>query len=302
MAAPAKPASQRELDLDEVRAGLRHLKYFTTPRVETAIWLAIALEKPLLAEGPAGAGKTEIAKVLAAMLGSELVRLQCYEGLDEARALYEWNYQKQLLRIQSDQAESRSWRDVEEHIFSRDYLLERPLLHAIAARRRVVLLIDEIDKADEEFEAFLLEVLSDFQVSIPELGTVRADHRPVVVLTSNRARELSEALRRRCLHVYVDFPGPAVEAEIVAAKVPALDAALAQHVARFVAGLRKLDLRKAPSIAETLDFARALLAMGVRELDASAVRSMSGLLLKHEEDLRKAEGKVSALVSAARAG
>jgi MoxR-like ATPase len=175
-------------------------------------------------------------------------------------------------------------------------------LRAIAARRRVVLLIDEVDKADEEFEAFLLEVLSDFQVSIPELGTVRAEHRPVVVLTSNRARELSEALRRRCLHVYVDFPGPAAEAEIVAHKVPGLDAALAAHVARFVAGLRKLDLRKAPSIAETLDFARALLAMDVRELDPAAVRSMSGLLLKHEEDLRKAEGKVSALISAARSG
>jgi MoxR-like ATPase len=290
------------LSLDDVRAGLKRLKYFTTPRVETAIWLAIALEKPLLAEGPAGAGKTEIAKVLAELLATELVRLQCYEGLDEARALYEWNYQKQLLRIQSDQAESRAWCDVEEHIFSREYLLERPLLHAIAARRRVVLLIDEIDKADEEFEAFLLEVLSDFQVSIPELGTVRAEHRPVVVLTSNRARELSEALRRRCLHVYVDFPGAAVEAEIVAQKVPGLDAALAQHLARFVAGLRKLDLRKTPSIAETLDFARALVAMGLRELDAPAVRSMSGLLLKHEDDLRKAEGKVSALISAARSG
>jgi len=293
-------AARRELSLDEIRAGLKRLKYFTTPRVETAIFLAVNLEKPLLAEGPAGAGKTEIAKVLAELLETELVRLQCYEGLDEARALYEWNYQKQLLRIQSDQAENRAWRDVEEHIFSREYLLERPLLRAIAARRRVVLLIDEVDKADEEFEAFLLEVLSDFQVSIPELGTVRAEHRPVVVLTSNRARELSEALRRRCLHVYVDFPGPAVEAEIVARKVEGLDAALAQHVARFVAGLRKLELRKAPSIAETLDFARALVAMGARELDPAVVRSMSGLLLKHEEDLRKAEGKVSALVSAAR--
>jgi MoxR-like ATPase len=295
-------STPRDLSLDAVREGLRRQKYLTTPRVETAIYLAVALEKPLLAEGPAGAGKTEIAKVLAQLLDTELVRLQCYEGLDEARALYEWNYQKQLLRIQSDQAEKRAWSEVEEHIFSRDYLLERPLLHAIASRRRVVLLIDEIDKADEEFEAFLLEVLSDFQVSIPELGTVRAENRPVVVLTSNRARELSEALRRRCLHVYVDFPGPAIEAEIVAQKVPGLDAALAQHVARFVAGLRKLDLRKAPSIAESLDFARALCAMGIRELDAAAVRSMSGLLLKHEEDLRKAESKVSALVSAARGG
>ncbi len=290
----------RKLSLDELRDGLKRLRYFTTPRVETAIYLAVELSKPLLAEGPAGAGKTEIAKVLSELLDRELVRLQCYEGLDEARALYEWNYQKQLLRIQSDQAEHRPWREVSEHIFSREYLLERPLLHALTARRPVVLLIDEVDKADEEFEAFLLEVLSDFQVSIPELGTIRAEQQPVVVLTSNRARELSEALRRRCLHVHVDFPGPSVEAQIVAAKVPGLDAALAQHVARFVAGLRKLDLRKAPSIAETLDFARALLALGIRELDAATVRSAAGLLLKHEEDLRKAEGKVSALVGAAR--
>src|SRR5262249_18486522 len=180
-------------------------------------------------------------KVLAALLDTDLVRLQCYEGLDEARALYEWNYQKQLLRIQADQASHLGWHEVSEHIFSRDYLLERPLLRAISARRRVVLLIDEIDKADEEFEAFLLEVLSDFQVSVPELGTIRAAHKPIVVLTSNRARELSEALRRRCLHVFVDFPGPAIEAAIVKQKVEGLDEALAAHIARFVAGLRKLD-------------------------------------------------------------
>ena len=251
-------------------------------------------------EGPAGAGKTEIAKVLSSMLATELVRLQCYEGLDEARALYEWNYQKQLLRIQSDQAEGRGWRELSEHIFSREYLLERPLLHAICAPRPVVLLIDEIDKADEEFEAFLLEVLSDFQVSIPELGTIRAKHRPVVVLTSNRARELSEALRRRCLHVYIDFPGAAIEAEIVRRKVPGLDAALAEHVARFVAGLRKLELRKAPSIAETLDWARALVALGVHELDPSVVRATEGLLFKHQEDARKAHSKLAGLLSAAR--
>ncbi|HEY8515960.1 MAG TPA: MoxR family ATPase [Candidatus Binatia bacterium] len=286
--------------LEQIREGLARLKYFTTSRVETAIFLAVKLGKPLLAEGPAGAGKTEIGKVLAQLLDTELVRLQCYEGLDEARALYEWNYQKQLLRIQSDQAERRPWSEVSEHIFSREYLLERPLLRAISAPRRVVLLIDEIDKADEEFEAFLLEVLSDFQVSVPELGTVRAKHPPVVVLTSNRARELSEALRRRCLHVFIDFPGPAIEATIVAEKVPGLDAALAGHIARFVAGLRKLDLRKAPSIAETLDWARALVAMGVTELDPAAVRATEGLLLKHEEDVRKAQGKIAALIAGAR--
>ena len=288
-----------EVTLEEVRAGLRAARYVTTARVETALFLALALEKPLLAEGPAGAGKTELGKVLAQMLGTDLVRLQCYEGLDEARALYEWNYQKQLLRIQADRGEGRAWEDVSSHIFSADFLLERPLLRAIVAPRRVVLLIDEIDKADPEFEAFLLEVLSDFKVSVPELGTIRARERPVVVLTSNRTRELSEALIRRCLHLFIDFPGPEKEAEIVALKVPDLDARLQLQVARFVAGLRRLDLRKAPSIAETLDWARGLCALGVRELDAAAVRQTLSLVVKHEEDLRKAEGKVGALLGAA---
>src|SRR5215831_2300472 len=240
-----------EVTPDFIRTGFKGCHYITTAKVETAVYLALVLEKPLLIEGPAGVGKTEVAKVLAELLRTDLVRLQCYEGLDEARALYEWNYQKQLLRIQADTA--REWEEVSSHIFSRDYLLERPLLRAISAPRKVVLLIDEIDKADEEFEAFLLEVLSDFQVSVPELGTIRAAHKPIVVLTSNRARELSEALRRRCLHVFVDFPGPAVEAEIVARKVPGFDEAAALHGARFVAGLRKLELKKSPSIAETLD-------------------------------------------------
>jgi MoxR-like ATPase len=284
------------LTLEEVRAGLRDARYVTTARVETALFLALALGKPLLAEGPAGAGKTELGKVLAAMLRTDLVRLQCYEGLDEARALYEWNYQKQLLRIEADRAERRGWEDVASHVFSREFLLERPLLAAITAPRQVVLLIDEVDKADPEFEAFLLELLSDFQVSVPELGTIRARHRPVVVLTSNRTRDLSEALVRRCLHLFVDFPGPEKEAEIVALKVPDLDARLRTQVARFVAGLRKLDLKKAPSIAETLDWARGLCALGVRELDAATVRQTLSLVLKHEDDLRKAEGKVTALL------
>jgi MoxR-like ATPase len=282
--------------LEEVRAGLRDARYITTARVETALFLALALEKPLLAEGPAGAGKTELGKVLAAMLQTHLVRLQCYEGLDEARALYEWNYQKQLLRIEADRAERRGWEDVASHVFSREFLLERPLLAAITAPRRVVLLVDEIDKADPEFEAFLLELLSDFQVSVPELGTIRARHRPVVVLTSNRTRDLSEALVRRCLHLFVDFPGAEKEAEIIALKVPDLDARLGAQVARFVAGLRKLDLKKAPSIAETLDWARGLCALGVRELDAATVRQTLSLVVKHEDDVRKAEGKVSALL------
>jgi len=287
---------------DEVREGLRRARYVTTGRVETAVFVALVLEKPLLVEGPAGAGKTELAKVLAAMLDAELVRLQCYEGLDEARALYEWNYQKQLLRLQADRtlAKDASWETLSKDIFSREYLLERPLLHAITAERRVVLLIDEVDKSDEEFEAFLLEVLSDFQVSVPELGTIPARHRPVVVLTSNCARELSEALKRRCLHLYVEFPGVEKEAEILALKVPEADEKLRQQVARFVNRLRSLDLKKAPSIAETLDWCRALIALGVRDLDAAAVRQTLNLLLKHQEDVRKAESKIAAALAAGR--
>ena len=288
------------MDAESLKKRLDAEGYIYDETLITTLLVALKLGRPLLIEGAAGVGKTEIAKVMAKALGRELVRLQCYEGLDESKALYEWNYQKQLLRIQSDQSEHLGWNAVSEHIFSRDYLLERPLLRAITAPKRVVLLIDEVDKADEEFEAFLLEVLSDFQVTIPELGTVHAEQRPVVVLTSNRVRELSEALRRRCLHVWVDFPGPAIEATIVAEKVPELDAALAGHVARFVAQLRKLDLRKAPSIAETLDWARALVALGVHELDPSVVRATEGLLFKHEEDARKAHSKLAGLLSAAR--
>jgi MoxR-like ATPase len=287
---------------EEVRHGLRQARYVTTSRVETAVFLALALEKPLLVEGPAGGGKTELAKVLAEMLATDLVRLQCYEGLDEARALYEWNYQKQLLRLQSDRthATDASWGSLSKDIFSREYLLERPLLRAITAARRVVLLVDEVDKSDEEFEAFLLEVLSDFQVSVPELGTISARHRPVVVLTSNCARELSEALKRRCLHLYIDFPGAEEEAEILALKVPEADEALREQVARFVHGLRRLDLKKAPSIAETLDWCRALLALGVKGLDAVAVRQTLNLLLKHEEDVRKAVPKVASVLGGSR--
>src|SRR5215475_303662 len=287
-----------EVTLDLVRTGFKRCRYITTAKVETAVYLALVLEKPLLIEGPAGVGKTEVAKVLAELLSTELVRLQCYEGLDEARALYEWNYQKQLLRIQADTAQEQGWEEVSAHIFSRDYLLERPLLRAISTPRKVVLLIDEIDKSDEEFEAFLLEILSDFQVSIPELGTVRAAYKPVVILTSNRARELSEALKRRCLHLYIEFPGPEDEARIVALKVPEVEEKLQRQVARFVSGLRKLEMKKSPSIAETLDWARALLALGVKELDTPTVKRTLNLVLKYEEDIRKAEGRVGDLLRA----
>ncbi len=226
---------------------------------------------------------------------TELIRLQCYEGLDEARALYEWNYQKQLLRLQADEHQGMRWEDISEHLFSRDYLLERPLLKAISASRKVVLLIDEIDKADEEFEAFLLELLSDFQVTVPELGTLRAIEIPVVVLTSNRVRELSEALRRRCLHLFIDFPGVEQERRIVQLKVPGLDERLAAEAARFVGAVRKQGLKKPPSIAETLDWARALQRLGIKELNSDAIKATLGVLLKHEDDRAKVESKAGAL-------
>ncbi|HYA34313.1 MAG TPA: MoxR family ATPase [Candidatus Binataceae bacterium] len=282
---------------ESVNEGLRRAKYVTNERVETAIFLALALEKPLLVEGPAGAGKTEIAKVLSEMLGAELIRLQCYEGLDESRALYEWNYQKQLLRLHADEHQGMRWEDISEHLFSRDYLLERPLLHAISSPHKTVLLIDEIDKADEEFEAFLLELLSDFQASIPELGTIRAITRPVVVLTSNRVRELSEALRRRCLHLFIDFPGIEQERKIIELKVPGIDARLAAEAAKFVAAIRKMGVHKSPSIAESLDWARALTRLGIKELSGDTIKSTLGLLLKHEDDRGKVEQKLASLVA-----
>jgi MoxR-like ATPase len=289
-----------ETTTEFVSIGLKRARYITNERTETAIFLALALEQPLLIEGPAGAGKTEVAKVLATMLETQLIRLQCYEGLDEARALYEWNYQKQLLRLQAGERQGQHWEELSQDIFSRDYLLERPLLKAILAPRKVVLLVDEIDKADEEFEAFLLEALAEFQVSVPELGTLRAAERPVVVLTSNRARELSEALRRRCLHLFIDFPGIEQERKIIELQVPDLPAQMASEAARLVNALRKLDLKKAPSIAETLDWTRALVRLGVREFDTAAVRSTIGLLLKHEDDRNRAEGKLSMLIGRSR--
>jgi MoxR-like ATPase len=287
-----------EVTAEAVHAGMTAARYVTTARVETVVFLALVLEKPLLVEGPAGAGKTELAKVLAGMLGTELIRLQCYEGLDAAHALYEWNYQKQLMRLQADR-DATAWDELKSHIFSREYLLERPLLRAINAPQRAVLLIDEVDKADEELEAFLLEVLAEYQVTVPELGTLAARERPVVILTSNQRRELSEALKRRCLHLYLDFPSVEKEREIIALKVPGLDEQLRARVAEFVAQLRRLDLKKAPSIAETLDWARALVALGIRELDGEAVRRTLAVLLKHEEDIKKAEPKIAALKRAA---
>jgi len=274
-----------DVTLERVRSGLREARYLTTPRVETALFLTLTLEKPLLAEGPAGAGKTELGKVLAGMLGAELLRLQCYEGLDEARALFEWNYQKQLLRIQADRGEGRHWDDVAHDVFSPDFLLERPLLRAITSPRKVVLLIDEIDKADPEFEAFLLEVLSDFQVSVPELGTLTARQRPIVVLTSNRTRDLHDALKRRCLYHWIDYPDVRRVAAIIRRRVPDSAGPLADQVAAGVARLRHLDLAKPPGIAEAISWAGALQVLGAGELDAVSAERTAGAVLKYSEDL-----------------
>jgi len=261
--------------------------YIAEPAIATAVYLSKEMQKPLLVEGEAGVGKTEIAKVLARMLGAELVRLQCYEGLDSNTALYEWNYQRQLLRLKIAEREGRDPAKLEELIFGREYLLERPLLRAIARREGpAVLLIDEIDRADEGFEAFLLEVLSDFQITIPELGTIRAEHVPFVVLTSNRTREIGDALRRRCLYLYIEHPEFDKELRILHGKVPGLDERLARAVTRFVQRLRGRDLRKLPGVSETIDWAQALLKLRRDALDVETVSATLGCLLKDEQDLK----------------
>ena len=272
----------------DVEQALRGESYLPDRGLATAIFLAVSMGRPLLLEGEAGVGKTEVGKALARMLGRPLIRLQCYEGLDANAAVYEWNYQRQLLAIKIREAEDISAEAKEAHIFHRDFLLERPLLKAIQASEPAVLLIDEIDRADEEFEAYLLEVLSDFQISIPELGTITATSVPWVLLTSNRTRELSDALRRRCLYHFVDYPDEAKELRIVQARVPGIEAALAAQVVRFVQALRNEGLRKPPGVAETLDFAAALLGLGVRDLraDPAALADTLVCLLKTHEDQR----------------
>ncbi|WP_157251317.1 AAA family ATPase [Nonomuraea typhae] len=264
----------------DVSARLAGTGYLSGDAIATSVYLAGALEKPLLAEGPAGVGKTQLAKAVAQATGAELVRLQCYEGLDEARALYEWNYKKQLLRIQAT--------NTDEDIFGAEFLLERPLLKAIRATGPTVLLIDEMDKADVEVEGLLLELLSDFQVTIPELGTIEAVRRPYVVVTSNATRELSEALKRRCLYLHIEYPSAERERDIVLAQVPGIRADLAEQLARTVATLRALELKKAPSVAETVDWARTLLALGREELDEATVAGTLGVVLKHRSDQERA--------------
>jgi MoxR-like ATPase len=268
--------------------GLRKVDYLADANIGGVVYLADRLEKPVLVEGPAGVGKTQLAKSIAELTGGRLIRLQCYEGLDESKALYEWNYKKQLLRIQADREHETSWADVEADIFSEPFLLTRPLLEAIRAEEPVVLLIDEVDRVEIETEALLLEVLSDFQVSIPELGTIVGAQRPVVVLTSNNTRELSEALKRRCLYLHVDYPDLEREKEIVRVRVPEIDEELADQVARVVRSIRQLDLKKAPSISETIDWARTLLYFGRQEIDSDVIAETLHVLLKYQSDIAKA--------------
>jgi MoxR-like ATPase len=276
--------------VDDVVEKLAETGYLASTAVATTVFLADKLGKPLLVEGPAGVGKTELAKAVAAVAEARLVRLQCYEGIDEARALYEWNHAKQLLRITAGRDET--WDEARTDIFSEEFLLSRPLLTAISGDEPTVLLIDETDKADVEVEGLLLEVLSDFQVTVPELGTISASQRPFVVLTSNATRELSEALRRRCLFLHIDFPDAELEQRIVRLKVPGLDEALAGSVVEVVGALRGLQLRKSPSVAETIDWARTLLALGADTLDEDVVRDSLGVILKHQDDVRRATEKL----------
>ena len=273
--------------VDEVLKRLRDVDYIGDTPVATAVYLADRLGKPLLLEGPAGVGKTELAKSVAAATGLELVRLQCYEGLDEARALYEWDYRKQLLRIQADEGREHHWEEIQESIFDEPFLLERPLLKAIRSQDPVVLLVDEIDRTEFEFEAFLLELLSDYQVTIPEMGTMVAKTHPMVFLTSNATRELSEALKRRALYLHLDYPDSDRERDIILTRVPELPEALAEQLVRLIRSIRQLELKKRPSISESIDWARTLVELGVDTLDAETTQSTLNVVLKYRQDLER---------------
>jgi MoxR-like ATPase len=288
MTDPALRDPHRFESVPAVREALAKVDYLADDGIAGVVYLADRLGKPVLIEGPAGTGKTQLAKSVAEISGSRLIRLQCYEGLDESKALYEWNYKKQLLRIQAERKDGATWSEVEDDIFSDEFLLTRPLLEAIRADEPVVLLIDEVDRVEVETEALLLEILSDYQVSIPELGTVTARQVPLVFLTSNNTRELSEALKRRCLFLHVDYPDLDREREIVLAKVPGITDNLADQVARIVRSIRQLELKKPPSVSETLDWARTLLLLGVEQVDAATATGTANILLKYQSDIAKA--------------
>ena len=297
--------------VDQVIAGFGAQNYICNKNLATVVYLGICLQKPILVEGPAGVGKTELGKVLAGSLGLELIRLQCYEGLDEAKALYEWEYAKQLLytqilkeKIGEVLQEAKTLQQAVERIarqdgvfFSDRFLLPRPLLRAILSDKRSVLLIDEVDKSDAEFEAFLLEVLSDFQISVPEIGTLKAKHVPLVVLTSNSSREMSDALKRRCLHLHIDYPDAQRETEIVNLKVPGIDQKLTENVIQLIQRIRKLDLKKTPSISETLDWVKALTLLNVKALDDELVNETLSVLVKYEADIRKAQQELQSYLA-----
>jgi MoxR-like ATPase len=284
MTGPSIDADTGPSTVEDIAGGLRSVGYLPGESTALVSYLATKLGKPILVEGPAGVGKTELAKALAQYLGRTLVRLQCYEGLDEAKALYEWNYRKQLLRIQAE-ADGAGWQEVQDDIFGAEFLLQRPLMAAIAAEEPVVLLIDEIDKTDQEFEAMLLELLSDFQLSIPELGRFEARTRPVVLLTSNNTRELTEALKRRCLYLWLDYPSLEHELEIVKLHAPELSDAVARKLVEVIAMVRELDLKKPPSIAESIDWARALLLLGADDIDGRVFTETMSIIVKHRTDL-----------------
>ena len=286
----------------DVSTRLRDVDYLSDEAIAGVVFLADRLGKPILVEGPAGTGKTQLAKSVAEILGARLIRLQCYEGLDESKALYEWNYKKQLLRIQAERNSDSSWEDIETDIFSDEFLLTRPLLEAILAEDPVVLLIDEVDRVEVETEALLLEILSDYQVSIPELGTIAARQIPMVFLTSNNTRELSEALKRRCLFLHIDYPDMEREKEIVLTKIPENTESLADQVARIVRSIRQLELKKSPSVSETLDWARTLLLLGVDSVtEADAIETLN-ILLKYQSDITKASKELQGDSGAKRPG
>ncbi|MEP3210486.1 MAG: MoxR family ATPase [Maribacter sp.] len=287
-------------ELSQIKKMLQEQGYIDDGAIAMSIFLAMKLEKPLLVEGPAGVGKTEIAKVVAKALKTELIRLQCYEGLDSTHALYEWNYQHQLLYLKMQEGKGEAIKDLEETIFSDKFLLKRPVLNAITHADKTVLLIDEIDRADEEFESFLLEVLSDWQVTIPEIGTIKATNKPQIILTGNRTRELSEALRRRCLYLWIDYPTFEKELAIVKSKVPEIDQKLGVQICSFMKELRELKLEKTPGISETIDWARALASMHLEHLEEQIVEETLGVVLKDWQDMRHTQDSLSELLERTR--